>query len=135
MFLRTWGSFKSTDHKKDWVPMSQIRKMPQLRKVRNLTNDLLNLFADRPPLQAHAAPAQSLDNHAGNMYEFITAPAVGDNGPTSNLCFLLVNIFLSRPRCLTFTDDAAVVPVDQGDEGRHHQRPEKGGVTFFIPWR
>jgi hypothetical protein len=52
--------------------MSQIRKMPQLRKVRNLTNDLLNLFADRPPLQSHAAPAQSLDNHVGNMYDFIT---------------------------------------------------------------
>ncbi len=42
-------------------------------RVRNLTNDLLNLFADRPPLQSHATPpAQSLDKYAGNMYDFIT---------------------------------------------------------------
>jgi hypothetical protein len=32
MYLRTWGSFKSTNHKKDWVRKSQIRKIPQLRK-------------------------------------------------------------------------------------------------------
>jgi hypothetical protein len=55
MYLRTCGSFKSANHKKDWVCKSQIHKVPHLRKVRNANvtflkvrklADLRNLFAD-----------------------------------------------------------------------------------------
>jgi hypothetical protein len=30
MYLRTWGSLKSTNHKKDWVRKSKIRKESHL---------------------------------------------------------------------------------------------------------
>ncbi len=48
-------SFKSANHKKDWVRKSQIRKVPHLLKVRKSnklfkSGSLRNLFADRPPL-------------------------------------------------------------------------------------
>jgi hypothetical protein len=58
------------------------------------------------------------------MYDFITCGWRQGQRANSNLCFLLV-IFLYRARRLTFTDDVAIVPVYQGDEG-HHQRPEEG---------
>jgi hypothetical protein len=60
MDLRICGSLKST--KNDWVRLqtmvrkSQIRKLPHLRQVRKSSKiesanlHLLNLFADRPPL-------------------------------------------------------------------------------------
>jgi hypothetical protein len=38
MYLRTWGSFKSANIKKDWVRKSQIRKVSQLRKVRKFAD-------------------------------------------------------------------------------------------------
>jgi len=60
MYFQTCESFKSVNHKKDWVHKSQIRKVPHLRKVRKSNKllkspnlricDLRNLFANRPPL-------------------------------------------------------------------------------------
>jgi hypothetical protein len=54
MNLRTCGSFKSANHKKDWVRKSKIRKVPHLRKVRKsnifFIANLQNFFADRQPL-------------------------------------------------------------------------------------
>ncbi len=40
MNLRTCGSFKSANHKKDWVRKSQIRKVSHLLKVRKSKNSL-----------------------------------------------------------------------------------------------
>jgi hypothetical protein len=60
MYLRTCGSYKSANHKKDSARKSQIHKVPHLRNVRKSNKlfksahlricDLRNLFADRPPL-------------------------------------------------------------------------------------
>jgi hypothetical protein len=59
MCLQTWGSFKSANHKKDWVRKSQIRKVSHLRKVHKSNKlfkvskfavcVLLNLLADSQP--------------------------------------------------------------------------------------
>ncbi len=34
MYLQSCGSFRSANHKKDWIRKSQIRKMSHLGKVR-----------------------------------------------------------------------------------------------------
>jgi hypothetical protein len=57
MYLRSCGSFRSANHKKDWVRKSQIYKVLHLRKVRKSNKlfksailricDLRNLFVDR----------------------------------------------------------------------------------------
>ena len=63
MYLRTCGSFKSANRKKDCVRKSQIHKASHLRKVRKSNKlfksanlricDFRNLYADRPafPIQ------------------------------------------------------------------------------------
>jgi hypothetical protein len=38
MYFRTCGSFKSANHKKDWVRKLQIRKVPHVHKVRKSNN-------------------------------------------------------------------------------------------------
>jgi hypothetical protein len=40
LHLRTCGSFKSTNHKKDWVRKSQTRRVSYLRRSANLINYL-----------------------------------------------------------------------------------------------
>jgi hypothetical protein len=44
--LRTFGSFKFANHKKDWVRKSQIRKVSHLRKARKSDKFFSRKFAD-----------------------------------------------------------------------------------------
>jgi hypothetical protein len=79
MYLPACGSFKSANHKKDWVCKSQMIKLPHLRKVHKSNKlmksvnlrirDLRNLFADRPPLQRvfeYATRVNLLSSGTGN---------------------------------------------------------------------
>jgi hypothetical protein len=63
MHLRTYGSFKSANHKNDWFRKSQVLNVPYLRKIRKS-----NKFADLRFLELICRPPSLVNNYFNSTH-------------------------------------------------------------------